>query len=89
MNKLLVFLVVAMAGGLVCAQGNAQQLFHTQTNLRYGCTVFRHFLDQEKGDLHNAIVDYVANSYGVVSNSNSNMVTVSTRRVLDASTYWQ
>lgn len=35
-----------------------QNLFHIRTNLRYGCTVLRHYLDIEKGDLYRALGRY-------------------------------
>ena len=31
--------------------GDAGKLFHLQTNLRFGCVILRHYLDQEHGDL--------------------------------------
>jgi soluble lytic murein transglycosylase-like protein len=31
--------------------GEPAQLFHMQTNLRFGCVILRHYLDREKGDL--------------------------------------
>ena len=30
-------------------------LFNMRTNLRYGCTILRHYLDIEKGDLYRAL----------------------------------
>ena len=33
-------------------------LFHLRTNLRYGCTILRHYLDMEKGDLYRALGRY-------------------------------
>ena len=33
-------------------------LFHLSTNLRYGCTILRHYLDIEKGDLYRALGRY-------------------------------
>jgi soluble lytic murein transglycosylase-like protein len=33
-------------------------LFHVRTNLRYGCTILRHYLDIEKGDLFRALGRY-------------------------------
>jgi soluble lytic murein transglycosylase-like protein len=33
-------------------------LFHSRTNLRYGCTILRHYLDQEKGNLYRALARY-------------------------------
>jgi len=33
-------------------------LFHERTNLRYGCTILRHYLDREKGNLVNALGRY-------------------------------
>ncbi|MBS1171201.1 MAG: lytic transglycosylase subunit [Proteobacteria bacterium] len=33
-------------------------LFHMRTNLRYGCTILRHYLDLEKGELYRALGRY-------------------------------
>jgi soluble lytic murein transglycosylase-like protein len=33
-------------------------LFHLRTNLRYGCTILRHYLDLEKGNLFRALGRY-------------------------------
>lgn len=33
-------------------------LFHLKLNLRYGCTILRHYLDIEKGDLYRALGRY-------------------------------
>ena len=33
-------------------------LFHLRTNLRYGCTILRHYLDMEHGDLFRALGRY-------------------------------
>jgi soluble lytic murein transglycosylase-like protein len=33
-------------------------LFHVQTNIRYGCTILRYYLDQEKGHLAKALGRY-------------------------------
>ena len=33
-------------------------LLHTDTNLRYGCTILRFYLDKEKGDLRRALGRY-------------------------------
>ncbi|MRR50526.1 MAG: lytic transglycosylase domain-containing protein [Rhodocyclaceae bacterium] len=39
--------------------GNKEQnLFHMRTNLRFGCTILRHYLDIEKGDLYRALGRY-------------------------------
>jgi soluble lytic murein transglycosylase-like protein len=39
--------------------GTAEQnLFHLRINLRYGCTILRHYLDMEKGDLFRALGRY-------------------------------
>ena len=38
--------------------GNEDNLFHLRTNLRYGCTILRHYLDIEKGDLYRALGRY-------------------------------
>jgi soluble lytic murein transglycosylase-like protein len=31
--------------------GDVSTLFHLQTNLRFGCVILRHYLDQEQGDV--------------------------------------
>jgi soluble lytic murein transglycosylase-like protein len=36
----------------------SDNLFHLRTNLRYGCTVLRHYLDIEHGDLYRALGRY-------------------------------
>ena len=33
-------------------------LFHLRVNLRYGCTILRHYLDIEKGDIYRALGRY-------------------------------
>ena len=33
-------------------------LFHLRLNLRYGCTILRHYLDIERGDLYRALGRY-------------------------------
>jgi soluble lytic murein transglycosylase-like protein len=33
-------------------------LFHLRTNLRYGCTILRHYLDLEQGDVYRALGRY-------------------------------
>ena len=33
-------------------------LFHERTNLRYGCSILRHYLDRERGNLANALGRY-------------------------------
>jgi soluble lytic murein transglycosylase-like protein len=37
---------------------NDDNLFHLRTNLRFGCVILRHYLDQEKGDLYRALGRY-------------------------------
>lgn len=38
--------------------GDAGSLFHLQTNLRFGCTILRHYLDREAGNLFLALGRY-------------------------------
>jgi len=38
--------------------GDAGKLFHMQTNLRFGCVILRHYLDQEQGNLFMALGRY-------------------------------
>jgi len=35
-----------------------QNLFQLRTNLRYGCTILRHYLDVEQGDVYRALGRY-------------------------------
>lgn len=37
---------------------NDSNLFHLRTNLRFGCTILRHYLDIENGDLYRALGRY-------------------------------
>ena len=38
--------------------GDASKLFDLQTNLRFGCVILRHYLDQERGELFMALGRY-------------------------------
>ena len=38
--------------------GKDSNLFHMRTNLRFGCTILRHYLDIENGDLYRALGRY-------------------------------
>jgi soluble lytic murein transglycosylase-like protein len=38
--------------------GDERRLFHLQTNLRFGCTILRHYLDRERGDVYMALGRY-------------------------------
>jgi soluble lytic murein transglycosylase-like protein len=38
--------------------GSADNLFQERTNLRYGCSILRLYLDREKGNLTNALARY-------------------------------
>lgn len=38
--------------------GDPSKLFHTQTNLRFGCVILRHYLEIERGDLFLALGRY-------------------------------
>jgi soluble lytic murein transglycosylase-like protein len=35
----------------VIGDSDPSKLFHMQTNLRFGCSIFRHYLEIERGDL--------------------------------------
>ncbi len=37
---------------------NGDNLFHLRTNLRFGCTILRHYLDIEQGNLYRALGRY-------------------------------
>ena len=38
--------------------GSTDNLFQERTNLRYGCTILRHYLDRERGNMSNALGRY-------------------------------
>ena len=38
--------------------GDPRRLFHLQTNLRFGCTILRHYLERETGDVFLALGRY-------------------------------
>jgi soluble lytic murein transglycosylase-like protein len=38
--------------------GDVRKLFHMQTNLRFGCTILRHYIDRENGNLFLALGRY-------------------------------
>ncbi len=42
----------------VIGDGDPGKLFHMQTNLRFGCVIFRHYLDRERGNLFMALGRY-------------------------------
>jgi len=42
----------------VIGDGDASRLFDMRSNLRYGCTILRHYLDLERGDLFRALGRY-------------------------------
>ena len=40
------------------SNGDDRRLFYLQTNLRFGCTILRHYLDREQGDIFLALGRY-------------------------------
>jgi soluble lytic murein transglycosylase-like protein len=42
----------------VIGDGDPRKLFHMQTNLRYGCSILRMYIDMERGDLFLALGRY-------------------------------
>jgi soluble lytic murein transglycosylase-like protein len=42
----------------VIGDGDRRKLFHMQTNLRYGCSILRLYLDMERGNLYLALGRY-------------------------------
>jgi soluble lytic murein transglycosylase-like protein len=49
--------VMPFWSGLI-GDGDAKKLFNAQVNVRYGCVVFRHYLDTENGDYFRALGRY-------------------------------
>ena len=37
---------------------SASDLFNLRTNIRFGCAILRHYLDQERGNVHRALARY-------------------------------
>jgi S1-C subfamily serine protease len=46
-------------------------IFHVNTNLRYGCTILRHMLDKNEGDLRLALTDYYSQTQGNAESSST------------------
>jgi len=49
--------VMPFWAGLI-GDGDAKKLFNMQVNIRFGCVVFRHYLDEEHGDYFRALGRY-------------------------------
>lgn len=49
---------------------DTSKLFHLQTNLRFGCVVLRHYLDQRNGNLKLALRDYSESNHLLIDNKN-------------------
>jgi soluble lytic murein transglycosylase-like protein len=49
--------VMPFWSGLI-GDGDPKKLFNAQANIRYGCVVFRHYLDEENGDYFRALGRY-------------------------------
>jgi Transglycosylase SLT domain len=64
--------------------GNISSLFHMQTNLRYGCVVLRHYLDNTNGAIGEALKEYIASNW-VLSVGDQRVVGVTKGMVLDIS----
>lgn len=45
--------------------GDVRKLFHMQTNLRFGCVLFRHFFDLSKGNENVALKRYLIEAAGI------------------------
>lgn len=67
--------------------GDASKLFHMQTNLRFGCVVLRHYLDQRKGDTNKALLDYAADSFAIIREDPQ--VVQLAKRVVKDSGHWK
>lgn len=58
------YMAVAPSWSKTTGDGDPGKLFHMQTNLRFGCVLLRHFLDQRGGDVELAVKDYYASNIG-------------------------
>ena len=50
--------MMVMPGWVGLIGRSEDNLFHLRTNLRYGCTILRYYLDIEKGDLYRTLARY-------------------------------
>lgn len=65
-------------------EGDIASLFQMQINLRYGCVVLRHYLDERSGVMNLAVLDYVASSFALEIN-NPRVVAAAKSVILDLS----
>jgi soluble lytic murein transglycosylase-like protein len=62
-------------------------LFHERTNLRYGCTILRHYLDRENGNMARALARYNG-SLGQADYSNRVLRALREHWALGAQAFW-
>ena len=68
--------------------GDTLKLFHMQSNLRFGCALLRHYLDESNGNLHDALLAYFAQSKGRNVDPNDRTAEQFAQAVLDARNLW-
>ncbi len=70
------------------ADGDRPKLFHAQTNLRFGCVILRHYLDQRKGDLRLALQDYYESNHFLIDGKHQPVANFATL-VLKNELHWR
>lgn len=61
------YMAVAAHWSSEIGDGNDTHMFQTQTNLRMGCVILRHYLDQSNGDANKALGLYAQQAYSTIS----------------------
>jgi soluble lytic murein transglycosylase-like protein len=70
------------------SDGDAASLFHMQTNYRYGCVMLRHYIERRKGDVHAALLDYLAEA-SINRPRNDKQVIATAREILKGRAKWR
>lgn len=65
-------------------EGDISSLFQMQINLRYGCVVLKHYLDERSGVMDLAVLDYVGGSFALEIN-NPRVIAAAKGVILDLS----
>lgn len=58
------YMQVAPSWAATIGDGDVARLFHMQSNLRFGCVIFRYYLDAAHGDPYAALIAYYGQSSG-------------------------
>lgn len=68
-NGALGYMAVNPSWSATIGDGDVSKLFHTRTNLRFGCVILRHYLDLAGGDTHVALAKYLGNNLALTESN--------------------